>query len=124
MNLNQITLPSVNVSRSIEFYKIMGFKLIVESLPNYARFEVPEGKNTFSIHEVASLPTGEGIWIYFECTHLDQQVESLKAKGLVFDSEPKDQSWLWREASLKDPDNNKIILYYAGENRLNPPWRV
>ena len=38
--------------------------------------------------------------------------------------EPTDQHWLWREAILHDPSGNKIKLYWAGENRLNPPWRV
>ncbi|MEM7380928.1 MAG: VOC family protein, partial [Bacteroidota bacterium] len=37
---------------------------------------------------------------------------------------PRDQSWLWREARLKDPDGNTLILYHAGENRKNPPWRI
>ena len=32
--------------------------------------------------------------------------------------------WLWREARLVDPSGNVICLYHAGENRLNPPWRV
>jgi len=32
--------------------------------------------------------------------------------------------WLWREAWLYDVDGNKLILYSAGENRLNPPWRM
>ena len=30
------------------------------------------------------------------------------------------KSWLWREAYLRDPDGNKICLYYAGENGLRP----
>ena len=28
------------------------------------------------------------------------------------------------EVRLKDPVNNQLILYFAGENRLNPPWRI
>ena len=54
----------------------------------------------------------------------DQVHEKLKQKGLKFDLDPTDQRWLWREARLKDPFNNQIILYYAGENRINPPWRI
>ena len=42
----------------------------------------------------------------------------------MFESEPIDQTWLWREAYLKDPNGNQICLFYAGENRLNPPWRL
>jgi len=25
---------------------------------------------------------------------------------------------------LKDLDGNQLILFYGGENRLNPPWRI
>jgi hypothetical protein len=32
--------------------------------------------------------------------------------------------YLWREAFLRDPDGNVIVLFSAGENRLNPPWRL
>ena len=42
--------------------------------------------------------------------------------GLVHDA--VDQPWLWREARLQDPSGNVICRYHAGENRLNPPWRV
>ena len=56
--------------------------------------------------------------------NVDEHVAQLKRKGIKFDSEPTDQSWLWREARLKDVDGNQLILFYAGENRLNPPWRI
>lgn len=124
MNLNQITVPAKDVATSIKFYKTLGLKLIVESLPHYARFVCPDGDSSFSIHHTEQLPKGEGIYVYFECTNLDEQVDKLKQKGLKFDLEPTDQRWLWREARLKDPFNNQIILYYAGENRINPPWRI
>lgn len=66
----------------------------------------------------------EYIYIYFECEDLDDYVEMLKERGIHFDQEPTDQRWLWREARLKDPDGNQLILFYGGENRLNPPWRI
>ena len=28
------------------------------------------------------------------------------------------------DETLRDPAGNLIALYHAGENRLNPPWRV
>jgi len=124
MNLNQITVPSLSLEKSIPFYEKLGLKLIVKSLPNYARFECPDGNSTFSIHLTNELPKGDGIYVYFECENLDEQVNSLKQKGIEFDLEPTDQSWLWREARLKDLDGNNLILFYAGENRLNPPWRI
>jgi catechol 2,3-dioxygenase-like lactoylglutathione lyase family enzyme len=124
MNLNQITVPSLDLTISIPFYQKLGLKLIVHALPHYARFECPDGISTFSIHQTTTLPKGEGIYVYFECDDLDEYVNKLIEKGIVFEQLPTDQSWLWREARLKDPDGNQLILYFAGENRLNPPWRV
>lgn len=124
MNLNQITVPSLDLTKSIPFYEKLGLKLIVKALPHYARFECPDGNATFSIHQTDALPKGEGIYVYFECDDLDERVTSLKANGIQFDQEPTDQSWLWREARLKDLDGNQLILFFAGENRLNPPWRI
>jgi len=124
MNLNQITVPSLDLEKSILFYEKLGLKLIVKSLPQYARFECPDGTSTFSLHQADALPTGNGISVYFECKELDLKVAALKEVGIKFDLEPTDQNWLWREAKLKDLDGNQLILYTAGDNRLNPPWRV
>jgi len=123
MNLNQVTVPSLNLYASISFYKTLGLQLIVEAQPHYARFECPNG-STFSVHLVDELPNGNGIVVYFELDDLDQWVAHLQQQGISFDELPKDQPWLWREAHLKDPDGNQLILYNAGENRLNPPWRI
>lgn len=124
MNLNQITIPSLDLTKSIPFYEKLGLKLIVEALPHYARFECPDGNSTFSIHHTENLPKGDGIYVYFECDNLDAYVSELIKKGIEFDQYPTDQKWLWREARLKDLDGNQLILFYGGENRLNPPWRV
>ena len=124
MNLNQITVPSLDVEKAIRFYQKLGLEIIVKALPNYARFVCPDGNTTFSIHQVEELPKGEGIYVYFECEDLDNKVKELKDVGILFDENPNDKTWLWREARLKDPDNNQIVLFYGGENRINPPWRI
>ena len=124
MNLNQVTVPSLDLSVSIPFYQELGLKLIVDARPHYARFECPNGRSTFSLHKVEQLPEGEGIYVYFECADLDEKVAQLQDNGIEFELKPTDQSWLWREARLKDRDGNQLILYYAGENRLHPPWRI
>ncbi|WP_339846575.1 VOC family protein [uncultured Dokdonia sp.] len=124
MNLNQITVPSLDLATSIAFYELLGLRLIVKALPHYARFECPEGDATFSIHLVDDLPAGAGVTVYFETERLDQEVARLQGENVTFDLLPTDQPWLWREARLKDPDGNQIILYYAGDNRKNPPWRI
>ncbi|SDS97398.1 hypothetical protein SAMN05192545_2478 [Maribacter dokdonensis] len=124
MNLNQVTVPSLNVENAILFYEKLGLKLIVKSLPNYARFECPDGNATFSIHLTETLPQGDGVYVYFECEDLDAHVASLKENGIQFEKEPTNERWLWKEARLKDPDGNQLILFFGGENRLNPPWRI
>ena len=48
----------------------------------------------------------------------------LVEKGIEFEELSNDKRWLWREARLKDVDGNQLILFFAGENRLNPPWRL
>jgi catechol 2,3-dioxygenase-like lactoylglutathione lyase family enzyme len=124
MNLNQITLPATDVERSVAFYKRLGFTQIVSSLPEYARFECPEGGATFSVHLVPSVSASAGTIIYFECEDLDAVYARLRSDGVVFDSAPRDQRWLWREAHLRDPDGNSLCLYFAGSNRRFPPWRM
>jgi catechol 2,3-dioxygenase-like lactoylglutathione lyase family enzyme len=124
MNLNQVTIPSIDVHKATEFYKTLGLKLIVNALPQYVRFECPAGDATFSIHLVDELPKGEGITLYFENERLDETVDELIGKGLKFDELPNDKSWGWREARLKDLDTNKIIIFHGGKNRKNPPWRI
>jgi len=123
MNLNQITIPSLDLTKSIPFYQKLGLELIVHSSDTYARFACSNGA-TFSLHKVEKLSTGDGSWIYFEIDNLDDFVKQLIDKGFHFEELPNDKPWLWREARLKDLDNNQIIFYFAGENRLNPPWRI
>ena len=122
MNLNQITLPVKQMVEAVEFYLKLGFTQIVDT-PHYARFECPDGNSTFSL----SLESDEftnGTVIYFEHEALDEWVTDLQSIGVEFAQLPKDQTFLWREAVLYDPSGNKVKLYWAGDNRLNPPWRV
>ncbi|WP_296377931.1 VOC family protein [Winogradskyella sp.] len=124
MNLNQVTIPSLDVEKATEFYKTLGLTLIVEALPRYVRFECPNGDSTFSIHKVDTLPKGDAIVLYFEVQNLKKEVENLKQKGIRFSTKIIEQSWLWNEAHLSDLDGNKIIIFHAGKNRKSPPWRI
>ncbi|MGB1467049.1 MAG: VOC family protein [Alcanivorax nanhaiticus] len=122
MRMNQVTLPVADMAEAARFYRRMGFLQIVDDV-HYARFQCADGGATFSL----MLEEGEfinGSTIYFEDEDLDTRVAELKSKGFQFDQEPTDMDYLWREAILHDPSGNKIKLYWAGDNRLNPPWRV
>jgi hydroxymethylpyrimidine/phosphomethylpyrimidine kinase len=123
MDLNQVTLPCIDYEASVQFYKKLGLRQIVDSPPRYARFETAAG-STFSIHLVETGCSSSDFVVYFEVEDLDSTVRALIEKGLEFDTEPQDQDWLWREAYLSDPAGNRLCIYHAGENRRHPPWRM
>ena len=127
MQLNQVTIPCKDYNLSVEFYKTLGMVQIVDSPPRYARFEAPDGSGaTLSLHQSDQSPTGDVV-IYFDhesAEALDQHVDELKQKGLIFDSDPRDERWQWREARLRDPSGNVVCLMYAGDIRRFPPWRI
>ena len=122
MNLNQVTLPVIDMDQATDFYRRLGFVQLVDT-PHYARFESQQGQSTFSL-SLEKESFRNGAVIYFENEQLDQLVDQLIAKGFVFDQLPTDMRYLWREAILHDPSGNQIKLYWAGENRINPPWRL
>jgi catechol 2,3-dioxygenase-like lactoylglutathione lyase family enzyme len=124
MRLNQVTAAARDLDASIAFYNLLGLKLIVLS-PHYARFELPEGEATFSLHITdGDIPRENAPQLYFEVHDVDANVARLRQAGLVIEREPVDQRWLWREAWLRDPAGNQICIYHAGENRRHPPWRI
>ena len=126
MKLDQVTLPVHDLARAVAFYTRFGLLQIVDAPPRYARFELPDGDATLSL-ELSSQPVGHGPELFFElpsAAALDAKARELEALGFRFDHGPIDQSWLWREARLRDPDGNRLCLFYAGENRRNPPWRM
>ncbi|WP_299798486.1 VOC family protein [uncultured Shewanella sp.] len=122
MRLNQITFPVYEMKTAINFYRKMGFELIVDT-PHYARFHCPDGNASFSL-SLQEKSERNSSTIYFEHERLDELVQLLLERGFLFDQLPTDQKYLWREAKLQDPSGNKIVLYWAGKNRLFPPWRV
>ncbi len=122
MRLNQVTVTMPDLDAGWNFYCALGLKPVVDARPHYARFLCPDGDSTFSLHQGES--NGGGTTVYFECDNLDETVNQLEKKGLPFTSPPEDKSWLWREAELFDPGGNRVLLYFAGQNRINPPWRV
>src|SRR5881275_427227 len=121
--LNQVTVTGTNYERSVEFYKRLGLRQIVDNPPDYARFETAGGA-TFSVQIDPEERIFATTAIYMECDDLDQRVEQLARSGIAFEHGPRNQPWMWREARLRDPDGNIIFLYKAGEARRFPPWRI
>jgi catechol 2,3-dioxygenase-like lactoylglutathione lyase family enzyme len=126
MRFNHVTLDVADLERSKAFYRTLGLVQIVDSPPRYARFTFPEGDATLSVEVMGDRPdrSAARAQLFFECDALDETVAALKRKGIVFEQEPTDMFYLWREARLRDPDGHELRLYFAGENRLDPPWRL
>lgn len=122
MRLNQVTLGVTDLDRSVAFYGALGLEQIVSD-KDYARFACPDGESTLSLERVDGVPPS-ATTVFFECEDLDATVSALEEAGVRFEHRPVDQPWLWREARLRDPDGNRLCLFHAGENRLNPPWRL
>jgi catechol 2,3-dioxygenase-like lactoylglutathione lyase family enzyme len=124
VRLNHITLPVTDVESSARFYGRLGLTQIVASYPDYARFLAPEGDTTLSLQRVEDPPSEPRASIHFEVEDVDRTVEELEGTGVKFVSDPVDEPYLWREAVLLDPDGHRIFVYHAGENRVDPPWRL
>jgi catechol 2,3-dioxygenase-like lactoylglutathione lyase family enzyme len=123
MRLNHVTLAVTDVEASAAFYRRLGLVQIVASYPDYARFLSPEGEATLSLQR-SDVPPVPSASIHFEVDDVDATVAAFKRAGFRFESGPVDQAYLWREAVLADPDGHHIFVYHAGENRLDPPWRL
>jgi catechol 2,3-dioxygenase-like lactoylglutathione lyase family enzyme len=125
MHLNHITVTAADVEVSAGFYGRLGLTQIVAAYPDYARFLAPEGDMTLSLQRAESPPaTPSTTSIHFEVDDVDATVAALEGLGFRFLSDPVDEPYLWREAVLHDPDGNRIFIYHAGVNRLDPPWRL
>jgi|SRR5579859_2629879 len=122
MRLNQVTVTLPDLDAGWRFYRRLGLVPIVDARPDYIRFVCPDGQATFSLQKGAA--SGAGTTVYFECEDLDARVNELSAAGFMFTTQPTDMPWLWREAEIFDPAGNRVLLYHAGDNRLNPPWRL
>ncbi len=122
--LNHVTLTVNDFAQSVDFYRRLGLRQIVDSPENqYARFETCGGA-TLSIQADPDVQIAATSAVYLECDDLDEQVERLARAGLPFEHGPRNQPWMWREVRLRDPSGNIIFLYKAGEARRFPPWRV
>ena len=122
--LNQVTVTGSDYRKSVEFYRAIGLRQVVDSPENgYARFEAAGGA-TLSVQIDPEETISPTTAVYLECDDLDERVEQLARNGIPFEHGPRNQPWMWREARLRDPSGNIIFLYHAGEARRFPPWRI
>ena len=128
LRLNQVTLGAIDFAASVFFYQRLGLRLIVDSAPEYVRFEFPPIADasepaTLSLHRVEDgwSPPTDWPLIYFE---VDDVAAFLSDAGIEPLSPPEMKSYLWEEADILDPSGNRIRIFKAGTARRFPPWRV
>jgi catechol 2,3-dioxygenase-like lactoylglutathione lyase family enzyme len=129
MRLSHVTLQVTDMERSRAFYLALGFERIVDE-PHYVRFlarmgEGP-GDETLSIeHREGPCRPAAQIGLEFPSARaLDDYVAQLRSRGITVVEGPVDREWLWRDARVVDPDGHELMLFHAGRNKLDPPWRV
>lgn len=88
MRLNQVTVGAIDFEESIAFYSKLGLRLIVSSHGQYARFELPDGEATFSVHLTSYVPD-DGPVLYFEVEDVDATITRLRAEGISFATDPE-----------------------------------
>jgi catechol 2,3-dioxygenase-like lactoylglutathione lyase family enzyme len=120
MRLAHATLLVSDIPRSKRFYSDLGFRLLVDDV-HYARFQVGDTPTTLSIHaHPGPISPAAEIGILFDSpADLDHFAATLPDAPV-----PVDQPWLWREVRVTDPDGHRLLFVFAGENHLDPPWRV
>lgn len=122
MSFNHVTIGCNDFAATSDFYRLIGLSQIVNNTANrYARFEAANAA-TLSIHGTDI--TGGSSIIYLEHPAIDEYCSSLAAQGVIFDHMPRNEKWGWREARLRDPSGNIICIYWAGDFRRFPPWRI
>ena len=126
MLVNHVMVAVTDMDRSVAFYEGLGFELIVrgsdDGTDTYARFVLP-GDATLSLH-VDDTQDRRTTVIGLDCEgDLDGVIARWQAAGYAVVG-PYDQPWLWREAYLSDPDHKPSLLFDAGVNRLDPPWKL
>jgi len=109
--VNNITFAVSNLKETINFYEnILGLKKTGE-WSTYVIFDVggmelafePEGKKG----RKEDAPD-----VFLLVDDVDEAYKKLKAKGVKFATEPKDQYWGGRTAAFLDPDENMFILVH------------
>lgn len=97
-----ITFPVSDLKKATSFYEnILELKKTGE-WSNYATFEVGEVQ--------FGLEPSKRFEIFLLVDDVDKAYRDLKAKGVKFTTEPKDQHWGARAATFMDPDGNKFTI--------------
>lgn len=113
-----VSIPVSDTERARRFYvDTLGFDVVRDdsSIPNIRWLQVAPRGCDVSLTLVTwfeAMPAGCVQGLVLQSTDLDADHAALGALGVHFDGPPKDQPW-GREAVLRDPDGNGLVLQQA-----------
>jgi len=103
-----LTLSTRDMSRSVSFYKTLGFRLD-HGGPTAGFSTLWAGPTALNLTTEAG-ETGPGFWgrAIFEVDDVDAFYADITGKGLATDFEPRDAPWHERYFHMKDPDGHEL----------------
>jgi len=118
--VDNIGICVADLKKSVEFYQALGFTkayenergvTMVSGTAKLFIFQTRKANSALVAREFTLFQNPPGIdHISFAVEDVDQLYADAKAKGIVFNSEPKDQTWGARMVSLRDPDGVNLYL--------------
>ena len=117
--MDNIGVAAGELESSIRFYSALGFEIESRDETPAAMlragearlwvFQTGGGRGTGRAADLTGNATGFD-HVSFWVGDVDGAADRARAAGLALESEPGDQEWGYRAASLLDPDGNRIFL--------------
>jgi catechol 2,3-dioxygenase-like lactoylglutathione lyase family enzyme len=118
--VDNIGICVTDLKKSVEFYQTLGFTKAYENERGVTMMAGTSKLFIFQTRKTNSAPVAREFTLFqnapgidhisFAVENVDQLYADAKAKGIVFNSEPKDQAWGARMVSLRDPDGVNLYL--------------
>lgn len=109
VNLSYITLFVGDFTECVSFYRNgLGLKVAHES-PSFVQFRT--GGTVLALHAATdSSRHTRGLNLHFDVPDLADAVTTLRARGVRFDGEPKDEPWGAKVARTTDPAGTVVEI--------------
>jgi catechol 2,3-dioxygenase-like lactoylglutathione lyase family enzyme len=122
--LNALGIVSSDLTKSIEFYRLLGLDVpetpgdghLDTFLPNGVRFMLDSEEIVRSFRPDWTREIGNQVTLAFECespAEVDDLYARIVSAGFEGEKEPWDAFWGQRYAQLRDPDGVPVDLYAA-----------
>ncbi|MCB2155524.1 VOC family protein [bacterium] len=116
MRLNHAELFVSDVPRSLRFYEEVLNAAVIEEHETRAVLQL-DLETTLTLRHMPPdmySPFSDGIRLYFECTHFEDDCRRLRRAGLEFSARPRATEEGRQEALIQDPDGHEVCLYRSG----------